>query len=73
MLVFDDSSKKFLILKVFEGSTFEISRVKLSLTDSILLNETFTEVVFGDFIFALKRKNVELFDIHITQNMMLAE
>ena len=41
-------------------------RVKLSLNDTILLDERDTEVAFADFIFALKRKNVDFPDIYYT-------
>ena len=40
------------------------SRVKLSLCDTILLDRRDTEVAFADFIFALKRKNVDFPDIY---------
>ena len=41
-------------------------RVKLSLNDTILLDGRDTEVAFADFIFALKRKNVDFPDIYYT-------
>ena len=41
-------------------------RVKLSLSDTILLDGRDTEVAFADFIFALKRKNVDFPDIYYT-------
>ena len=41
-------------------------RVKLSLNDTILLDGRDTEVAFGEFIFALKRKNVDFPDIYYT-------
>ena len=42
------------------------SRVKLSLNDTILLDGRDPEVAFADFIFALKRKNVDFPDIYYT-------
>ena len=41
-------------------------QVKLSLNDTILLDGRDTEVAFADFIFALKRKNVDFPDIYYT-------
>ena len=41
-------------------------RVKLSLNDTILLDGRDTEVAFAEFIFALKRKNVDFPDIYYT-------
>ena len=41
-------------------------RVKLSLNDTIFLDGRDTEVAFADFIFALKRKNVDFPDIYYT-------
>ena len=41
-------------------------RVKLSLNDTILLDGRDTKVAFADFIFALKRKNVDFPDIYYT-------
>ena len=41
-------------------------RVRLSLNDTILLDGRDTEVAFADFIFALKRKNVDFPDIYYT-------
>ena len=41
-------------------------RVKLSLNDNILLDGRDTEVAFAEFIFALKRKNVDFPDIYYT-------
>ena len=41
-------------------------RVKLSLTDKILLDGRDKEVAFTDFMFALKRKNVDFPDIYYT-------
>ena len=41
-------------------------RVKLSLNDKILLDGRDTEVAFADFIFPLKRKNVDFPDIYYT-------
>ena len=41
-------------------------RNKLSLTDTILLDGRDTEVAFADFIFALKRKNVDFPEIYYT-------
>ena len=42
-------------------------RVKLSLNDTILFDGRDTEVVFADFNFALKRKNVDFPDIYDTK------
>ena len=41
-------------------------RVKLYLTDKILLDGRGAEVAFADFIFALKRKKVDFLDIYYT-------
>ena len=41
-------------------------RTKLSLSDSILLDGRDTNVAFVDFVYALKRKNVECPDIYYT-------
>ena len=41
-------------------------RVKLSLNDTILLDGRDTELAFADFIFAIKRKNVDFPDIYYT-------
>ena len=41
-------------------------RVKLSLNDTILLDRRETAVAFIDFIFALKRKNVDFPDMYYT-------
>ena len=38
-------------------------RIKLSLSDSILLDGTDTNVAFVDFVYALKRENVDCPDI----------
>ena len=45
-------------------------RIKLSLSDSILLDGRDTNVAFTDFIYALKRKILH-FLIYITQYLML--
>ena len=42
------------------------SRIKLSLSDSILLDGRDTDVAFTDFIYALKRKNIEVPDTYYT-------
>ena len=41
-------------------------RIKLSLSDSILLDGRDTNVAFVDFVYALKKKNVECPDIYYT-------
>ena len=41
-------------------------RIKLSLSDSILLDGRDTNVAFTNFIYALKRKNNEFHDIYYT-------
>ena len=41
-------------------------RIKLSLSDSILLDGRDTNVAFTDFIYALKRKNIAFPDIYYT-------
>ena len=41
-------------------------RIKLSLSDSILLDGRDTNVAFVDFVYALKKKNVECPDIYHT-------
>ena len=41
-------------------------RIKLSLSDSILLVERDTNVAFTNFFYALKRKNIEFPDIYYT-------
>ena len=41
-------------------------RVKLYLTDKILLDGRDAEVAFADFVFALKGKNVDFLDIYYT-------
>ena len=41
-------------------------RIKLSLSDSILLDGRDTNVAFVNFVYALKRKNVECPDIYYT-------
>ena len=45
---------------------FNSPRVKLSLNDTILLDGRDTEVAFAEFMFALKRKNVDFSDIYYT-------
>ena len=45
---------------------FNSPRVKLSLNDTISLDGRDTEVAFADFIFALKRKNIDSPDIYYT-------
>ena len=41
-------------------------QIKLSLSDSILLDGRDTTVAFTDFIYALRRKNIEFPDIYYT-------
>ena len=48
------------------GQILNSQRVKLSLNDTILLDGRDTEVAFADFIFALKRKNLDFPDIYYT-------
>ena len=45
---------------------FNSPRVKLSLNDTFLLDGRDREVAFADFIFALKRRNVDFADIYYT-------
>ena len=44
----------------------ECPRIKLSLSDSILLDGRDTKSAFTDFVYALKRKNFEFPDIYYT-------
>ena len=49
-----------------EDQILNSPQVKLSLNDTILLDGRDTEVAFPDFIFALKRNNVDFPDIYYT-------
>ena len=55
------SSNEPLIIEILNSP-----RIKLSLSDSILLDGRDTNVAFVDFVYALKRKNVEYPDISYT-------
>ena len=46
--------------------SFSSPRIKLSLSDSMLLDGRDTNVAFVDFVYARKRKNVECPDIYST-------
>ena len=55
------SSNESLINEIFNSP-----RIKLSLSDSILLDGRDKNVAFVDFVYALKKKNVECPDIYYT-------